>query len=289
MKIFVYIICFLLFLRYCFVLYKYIKTKEFRKRVYKGNVVEVIAYSFVMVLIISFLILFSLVLEDKTNDIVTLILILSGIGALYMCPWAWLRRMGDKSREKQEEVVKAINKEFDDKYGNIEYDKFKCKCFLIDDNIPIGEQFNTFISIITNDQISFIHPDQYKDIADVFASLYQQDYVKLLAGTESIELTCEIINDILNKNKIDFKINTEDITKDDDEFIKNRRKDYAPTLANDISKISEIIDRELDDYKLLVLSLVSVDGTKHYPIYICIVRASKYEEFNKSINKRGEK
>ena len=46
MEIILYIICFLILLRYDFVLYKYLKTGEFKKKVYKGNIIGVIAYSF---------------------------------------------------------------------------------------------------------------------------------------------------------------------------------------------------------------------------------------------------
>ena len=34
MEIVLYIICFIVLLRYCFVLYKYLKTGEFKKKVY---------------------------------------------------------------------------------------------------------------------------------------------------------------------------------------------------------------------------------------------------------------
>ncbi len=57
MEIVLYIICFLVLLRYSFVLYKYLKTGEFKKKVYKGNIIEVIAYSFLTFLIVCFLIL----------------------------------------------------------------------------------------------------------------------------------------------------------------------------------------------------------------------------------------
>ena len=288
MEIVLYVICFLLLLRYCFVLYKYLKTGEFKKKVYKGNIIGVIAYSFLTVLIISFLILMALVSKDKSSDLLMWIIFAAGLGTVVMYPWSWQQRVYDNARTKNKEVAKIMNDEFNNKYGNEEYDEFKVEHFNIEDNVVIDERFNSLISLITNNQISFIHPNQYKNVADVFANLYQQDYIKLLNGSESIDLTCEKVNDLLKKNNIDLKINSADITKDDDEFIKARRKDFVPTMVYDLYKIDEIIKGKINDYELVAFLIYNKEGKFKYPTYLCIMQKSKYDDFFKVDNNEVE-
>lgn len=266
---------------YVFVLTKYLKTGEFKKKVYKGNIIGVIAYSFFTVLIICFLILMALGSKDKSSDLLMWILFASGLGTFVMYPWSWQQRIYDNAGTKNKEVAKIMNEEFNNKYGNEEYDKFKIEHFNIPDDAAIDEQFNSLISMITNNQISFIHPNQYKNIADVFASLYQQDYIKLLNGSESIDLTCEKVNSLLKKNSIEFNINSVDITKYDDEYIKARRKDFIPTMVYDLCKIDEIIKSNLNDYELVAFVIYNKEGKVKYPTYLCIMQKSKYDEFFK--------
>jgi len=288
MEIVLYIICLLILLRYGFVLYKYLKTGEFKKKVYKGNIIGVIAYSFLTVLIICFLILMALVSKDKSSDLLMWIIFAAGLGTVVMYPWSWQQRIYDNARTKNNEVAKIMNEEFNNKYGNEEYDEFKVEHFNIEDNVIIDERFNSLISLITNNQISFIHPNQYKNIADVFANLYQQDYIKLLNGSESIDLTCEKVNDLLKKNNIDLKINSVDITKDDDEFIKARRKDFVPTMVYDLYKIDEMIKGKINDYELVAFLICNKEGKVKYPTYLCIMQKSKYDDFFKVDNNEVE-
>lgn len=288
MEIVLYIICLLVLLRYGFVLYKYLKTGEFKKKVYKGNIIGVIAYSFLTVLIICFLILMALVSKDKSSDLLMWIIFAAGLGTVVMYPWSWQQRIYDNARTKNNEVAKIMNEEFNNKYGNEEYDEFKVEHFNIEDNVIIDERFNYLISLITNNQISFIHPNQYKNIADVFANLYQQDYIKLLNGSESIDLTCEKVNDLLKKNNIDLKINSVDITKDDDEFIKARRKDFVPTMVYDLYKIDEMIKGKINDYELVAFLIYNKEGKVKYPTYLCIMQKSKYDDFFKVDNNEVE-
>ena len=70
--------------RYVFVLMKYLKTGEFKKKIYKGNILGIIAYSCLMVLIISFLILMILVSKDKSSDLLMWILFAAGLGTIVM-------------------------------------------------------------------------------------------------------------------------------------------------------------------------------------------------------------
>ncbi|MBQ1551739.1 MAG: hypothetical protein IIZ67_06525 [Bacilli bacterium] len=288
MEIVLYIICLLVLLRYGFVLYKYLKTGKFKKKVYKGNIIGVIAYSFLTVLIICFLILMALVSKDKSSDLLMWIIFAAGLGTVVMYPWSWQQRIYDNARTKNNEVAKIMNEEFNNKYGNEEYDEFKVEHFNIEDNVEIDERFNSLISLITNNQISFIHPNQYKNIADVFANLYQQDYIKLLNGSESIDLTCEKVNDLLKKNNIDLKINSVDITKDDDEFIKARRKDFVPTMVYDLYKIDEMIKGKINDYELVAFLIYNKEGKVKYPTYLCIMQKSKYDDFFKVDNNEVE-
>lgn len=281
MEIFLYIICILVLLRYSFVLYKYFKTGEFKKKVYKGNIIGVIAYSFFSALIICFLILMALAIKDKSSDLLMWILFATGLGTVVMYPWSWQQRIYDNARTKNKEVAKILNEEFNNKYGNEEYDKFKIEHFNIPDDAVIDERFNSLIAMITNNQISFIHSTQYKNIADVFVSLYQQDYIKLLNGSESIDLTCEKVNSLLKKNSIEFNINSVDITKNDDEYIKARRNDFIPTMVYDLCKIDEIIKSNLNDYELVAFVIYNKEGKVKYPTYLCIIRKSKYDDFFK--------
>ena len=265
--------------RYVFVLMKYLKTGEFKKKIYKGNIIGIIAYSCLTVLIISFLILMILVSRDKSSDLLMWILFAAGLGTILMYPWSWQQRIYDNARTKNKEVAKIMNEEFNNKYGNEEYDKFKIEHFNIPDDSVIDEKFNSLITIITNNQISFIHPTHYKNIADVFANLYQQDYIKLLNGSESIDLTCEKVNSLLKKNNIDFNINSGDITINDDEYIKARRKDFIPTMVYDLCKIDEIIKSNLNDYELVAFLIYNKERKVKYPTYLCIMQKSKYDDF----------
>lgn len=288
MEIVLYVACFLILLRYCFVLYKYLKTGEFKKKVFRRNYKGVIAYSFLTVLIICFLILMILVSKDKSSDLLMWIIFASGLGTVITYPLFWRQRMYDNARAYNKEVAKIMNDEFNNKYGNEEYDKFKVEHFNIEDSVDIDDQFNSLISLITNNQISFIHSKQYKNIADVFANLYQQDYIKLLNGSESIDLTCEKVNDLFKKNNIDLKISSVDITKDDDEFIKARRKDFVPTMVYDLCKIDEIIKGKINDYELVAFLIYNKERKVKYPTYLCIMQKSKYDDFFKVINNRVE-
>ena len=288
MEMVLYIICFIVLLRYCFVLYKYLKTGEFKKKVYQGNCIGIIAYSFLTITIICFLILMILVSKDKSSDLIMCIIIISGFVTIVMYPCFWMQKISDNSRTKNNEVAKIMNEEFNNKYGNEEYDEFKVEHFNIEDNVVIDERFNSLISLITNNQVSFVHPNQYKNIADVFAGLYQQDYIKLLNGSDSINLTCEKVNDLLKKNNIDLKINSIDITNNDDEFIKARRKNFVPTMVYDLCQIDEIIKEKTNDYELVAFLIYNKEGKVKYPTYLCIMKKSKYDDFFKINNDEVE-
>ena len=283
MDIVLYIICFLILLRYGFVLSKYLKTGEFKKKVYKANIIGVIAYSFLTVLIICFLILVTLISKDKSSDLLIVIIIgimfIAGLGTIIMYPWYWQQRVYNNARSKNKEVASKMNEAFNAKYGNEEYNEFKVEHFNIEDNVVIDERFNSLISLITNNQISFIHPNQYKNIADVFVNLYQEDYIKVLNGSESVDLTCVKVNELLKKNNIDLNINSADITKDDDEFINARRKDFIPTMAYDLYKIDEIVKSKINDYELVAFLIYNKEGKIKYPTYLCVMQKSKYDDF----------
>ncbi len=283
MEIILYIICLLLLLRYVFVLYKYLKTGVFKKKVYKGNSIGVIAYSFLTVFIICFLLLMILVSKDKSSDLLMWILFISGFGTFIMYPCVWQQRLYDSAEIKRKEYAKIMNEKFNNKYGNEEYDEIKFEYFNIFADTVVDKQFNSLISMITNNQISFIHPNQYKNITDLFSSLYQQDYVKLLYESESIDLICEKVNNLLKKNNIDFNINSIDVTKNDDEYIKARRKDFISTMIYDLCKIDEIIKSSLNDYELLVVNIYNKEGEIDYLVhsYLCVVQKLKYDDYFK--------
>ncbi len=279
MEYVLYVICFLLLVRYGFVLYKYLKTGEFRKKAFKGNIVGIIAYSCLIVLIICFLLLMALSSKDKSSDLLMWITFIAGIGTVVAYPAFWLTKASYKERAKNIQTIEKMNEAFDSKYGSAEYDEFKVSHFDIADNVQCDERFIYLISLITNNQISFVHKEQYKNAADVFADLYKQDYITFLYGTESIDLMCEKVNSLLKKNNKDLVINPADITKDDDEFIKARRRDLVPTMVYDLYKIDNIIKSKLDDYELVAFKMYSVNGISRYPTYLCVIEKSKYEKF----------
>lgn len=272
-------------MRYVFVLVKYIKTGEFKKKIYKGNMLGIIAYSCVTVLIISFLTLMILVSKDKSSDLVMWILFISGIFTLFAYPSFWMTRTAENSYSKNEEFKKVLNEEFKLKYGDEEeYDKLKHNYFDIPDDCVINDKFNELVSLITNEQITFIHPNEYKNVADVFSFLYQNDYMKLWGGNDSLPITCEKINSLLNKNNLDLKISEEDIIKDDNEFIKARRRDLVPTVIYDLNKINDIIKKHLNDYEIIEAQIYNRNSLCNYPTYYCIVKSSEYNNFfNKKI------
>ena len=288
MEIVLYVICILLLVRYCFVLYKYLKIGEFKKKVYKGNILGVIAYSFFTVFIICILLLMVLVSEDKSSDILMWIIFASGFGAFIMYPWSWQQRIYNNALAKDQMIAEQFKEEFDQQYGNEEYDKFGIQYFSIYNDEIIDEQFNSLINLITNGQISFIHPDKYKNVSDVFAYLFQEDYVKLIGDTETIDLLCESVNTVLRKNNIDITIDKMNVLKDDDEFMKARRKDLIPTVAYDLNKIDEILNNNLKDYELLAALIFDRKEKEEYPAYLCVVQKSKFEEFFKNIESSKE-
>lgn len=264
-------------MRYVFVLVKYLKTGESKKKIYKVNMLGIIAYSCLTVLIISFLTLMILVSKDKSSDLVMWIILISGIATLYAYPTFWMMRIVENSYSKIEE--------FKLKYGDEEeYDKLKHNCFDIPDDCVINDKFNELVSLITNEQITFIHPNVYKSVADVFSFLYQNDYMKLWGGNDSLPITCSNINSLLNKNNLDLKISEEDIIKDDNEFIKARRRDLVPTVIYDLNKINDIIKKHLNDYEIIEAQISNRNSLCNYPTYYCIVKSSEYNNFfNKKI------
>lgn len=289
MEIVIYIIVLLILTRYAFVLAKYIKTGKFKKNKRGGHLVGIIAYSFLTVLLICILISAILVNKDKPIDLFAWIMFASGFGTFIMYPIYWQQKIYENAKAKNIEISKQMNEEFFNKYGSEEYDEFKVEHFNISDDLTIDNYFNALISLITNDEISFIHPNEYKNIADVFSSLYQQDYIKLLCGSESVGLTCENINALLKKYNFDFNLNSADITKNDDEFIKARRRDYIPTMAYDLNKINETIKSKLKDYELVAFLIYNKEGKGNYPTYLCIINSSRYSElFNVSDNEMEE-
>ena len=262
------ILCFLVFAKYAFVIHKYQKTGKFKKKKYKSNISEIIAYSFFTTLIILFLISMILVSKNKFNDLIAILIFISTLGTFITYPLSWLV---NSSNNKHEAYI-TNRKEFINKYGNKKYDEFEIECAYIPDNISLDEHFSALIKIITNNQISFTPPNSYKNIVDVFEYLYEQDYIKLLHENISITLNCENINSLLKKNKIDFIINQTDITKYDDEHIKARRKDFIPTGVYDLCKIDETIKRNLNDYRLLAIILNDEESNIEYPRYLCIIK-----------------
>lgn len=267
--------------RYIFVLMKYLKTGEFKKKIYKGNVLGIIAYSFLTTLIICFLTLMILVSKDKSSDLVMWIIFGSGLGTIIMYPWFWKQRTYDNARSKNIEIGQKMEKEYKLKYGDgEEYAKTKPNYFAIPDDCEINDKFNTLISIITNKQISFIHPNEYKKVPEVFSFLCQEDYTKLLVINDSIMLTCEKINSLLKNNNLNLEIKPEDITKDDDEFIKARRRDMVPTLIYDLNKINNIIKNRLNNYEIITAHIFNKNNSfVEYPIYLCVVKTSEFNDF----------
>ena len=145
--------------------------------------------------------------------------------------------------------------------------------------VLLGNKYD--LGEIDKNNIQITKKEVHQYFNDVFASLYQEDYIKLLNGSESIDLTCEKVNDLLKKNNIDLNINSADITKDDDEFIKARRKDFIPTMVYDLCKIDEIIKEKLNDYELVAFLIYNKEGKVKYPTYLCVMQKSKYDDFFK--------
>lgn len=274
-----YVIGFLVLFRYGFVLIKYLKTGEFKKKVYKGNILGIIAYSFLTIFIICFLILMILVNKDNSSDLVMWMIFISGLGMVLMYPWFWQQRLYDNARSKNIEYSKKINEEFILKYGDEKYDKSNLKYFNIPDNVVIDDTFNSLVSIMTNDQISFIHPKEYKNIAEVFAFLYKKDYIKLITWNNSVDLTCDLVNSLLKNNNLNIELKSEEITQMDDKFIKARRKDLVSTIAYDLSKINEIIQNRLNNFELVAVEIIGKDEFINYPTYLCVVKTSEYNKF----------
>lgn len=92
----------------------------------------------------------------------------------------------------------------------------------------------------------------------------------------------------MKKNNIDLKINSVDITKNDDEFIKARRKDFVPTMVYDLYKIDEIIKEKINDYELVAFLIYNKEEKVKYPTYLCIMQKSKYDDFFKVNNDEVE-
>lgn len=289
MNIVIYIICFLLFVRYVFVLTKYIKTGVFKKKKYKGNILGIIAYTFLTILIIDFLILMVLVNKNIFIDVVAWIFFFSVLGVVFMYPWFWRSRIYESTASKNEEIVKKEIEDFTNKYGDSDtYDTLKLNYFRIPDDVKIDEVLNKIVYYLTNEQISFIHPNEHNNIHDVCNYLFQEDYVKLLLDNDSIYLTIEKVNSLLKKNKLKLEIKADTITKKDDDKIKARRYDLVPTVTYDLNTINEVIKKKLKDYELVTIMIYSKTSSIEYPTYYCIVKTSEYEKLFGKIREEKE-
>ena len=267
--------------RYVFVLKKYLKTGEFKKKIYKSNILGIIAHSFLTILIISFLIFAILLIKDRSSDLVMWIIFGSGLVTIIMYLWFWQQRTYDNARIKNIQINQKMNEEYRLKYGDDEkYTKSKLNYLVIPDDSEINDKFNTMISIITNKQISFIEQNEYKNVSEVFSFLCQKDYMKLSWINDSISLTCEGINSLLKNNNLNLEIKLEDIIKDDDEFIKARRRDMVSTLIYDLNKINDIIKNRLKNYEIITAHIYNDNSVFfQYPIYLCVLQTSEFNDF----------
>lgn len=265
--------------RYIFVLIKYLKTGEFKKKIYKGNILGIIAYSSLTILIINFLIDMILVSKDISSDLVAIIILISGTFTVFSYPSFWIMRIKENNQKK-----------FELKYGSEEeYDKLKYTFLKVPDDCAIDDEVNVYVSLITNKQITSIHSNEYKNIKEVFLFLYQNDYMKLWDLNDTLTLTCEKINSLLKKNNLDLIINKEDIIKEDDNFIKERRKDLVSTITYDLNKINDIIKTHLNDYEIMEVQIYNKNSLLDYPAYYCLVKISKFHEYYNSFNSFNKK
>ncbi len=289
MNIIIYLICVIILLRYVFVLNKYIKTGIFKKKKCKSNIFGVIAYTLSKIFIIAFLILIILVTEKKSTDIVTWIIFFSLLLFLVMYLTFWQQIIYEYVDEKKNDEKKKNAEEFISKYGSIEYDKLKIKHFDIPNYALIDDKFNELISMITNNELSFIHPTQYKDIADVFTFLYQKDYLNIMSLSDTLKLTCGKVEKLLKMNNLNIKISSNEITKNDDKFITNRRNDFVSTMTYDLNITNDIVINKSNGYELVGIELYDQNNSYNFPSYLCIMKSKDYEDFfGDSITNREE-
>ena len=280
MDIFIGLICLLIFIRYVYVLVKYIKKKEFKKKVLKANTIGIIGYTLLTIFIINMLLIFLMAAKDKESEILLWsVFILGPLIALFYILY-YFQRWDEVVELNAKEKQKERRQELETKYGDKDaYNTVETDTLIIPGDIIIEERFNKLTYILTNKQISFVHPKEYNNVEEFLANLYDKDYLKQWHPGDSVSYICENVNTLLKKNNIELTISKDDVTKDDDDFIKARRKDLFPTAAYDISKVNEIIKKETGKYQILRIQLTKGKMLKNYPIYIAIVDYAEYKKF----------
>lgn len=287
MDIVIYIICFLIVLRWGYVLFKFLKTGEFKKKkyvkdeAYEGNIIGVLAYTCLRVVIICFLILMVLVSQDKSSDLVMWLLFIFGIFVLFAYPAYWLTRTSDKAKEKNMNQMKQAEQDFITKYGDYEtYDVAHFEIINYSINAKLDDKGLKVVNMITDSKLS-INPIEILDITEFFDSLYQQDFIKIIYKNQSLSSTCENVNSILSKKQLDFKIDPQDILKKDDDFIKQRRQDSINTIQYDLNVINDLIKEK--GYVIMCLSNINYNYS-----YISIVKDNELQKFLKELEEKNE-
>lgn len=270
----------LILFRYFYILIRYIKTKEFKKKKFEGNILGMVAYTFLVIFIVNILILLILVSHDTVNIINMWIIFLSGLFTVILYPGYWIVYLKQKNRDKKLSYYKEVDTKLNNKYGsNDKYNLVNMFIFDIPYDAEINEHFNSLISILTNNQISFFHPKEYKSVIDVYSYLYLNDYFKKWNGNDSIYLTCLKVNSMLKKTGIKLNIKVEDIEKDDDSYIKLRRKDMVPTLYYDLNKINEYIKKHSKGYELVATQITDPDSNEILDVFMCIGKSDQLNKF----------
>ncbi len=125
--------------------------------------------------------------------------------------------------------------------------------------------------------MSFIHPKKYKNIKDVFSYLKSKRYIKELDGNHKIKKTITSVNELFKKYEFKVVIKKEDVTNEDLDFIKIRRKDEITTTIYDIYKINEILKKKKKVQKFIGVFIYENDNILDN--YLCLVNEKEYKKF----------
>ena len=160
------VICFLIILKYGFVLAKFLKTGEFKKKkyirgkAYVGNIIGVIAYTCITIVIVSLLILMILISQDKKSDLIMWFIFIFGIFALLAYPIYWLARASDKAKEEKTVQLKQVADEFIEKYGDPQiYDVLNFDAVDCYSDEKLDDK--TVALVVNTDKMPDVQPDSY--------------------------------------------------------------------------------------------------------------------------------
>ena len=118
MEYIIYLIGLLILIRYFYILIKYIKIKEFKKKKFEGNILGLIACTMLTIFIINILILMILVNHNIENDINMWFIFLSGIFSIFLYPCYWVLCLREKNRIKSVNYYNEIDNKIKNKYGD---------------------------------------------------------------------------------------------------------------------------------------------------------------------------